>query len=313
VNGPGAPPEAVDTGGRAALLINARSRLGARAEEAVEAALRREGLTLERVARVRRPERLRDAADDLSGLGVGRVIVGAGDGTLGPVAARLAARGVALGVIPLGTANDFARALAIPTDLGRAAAVAAGSHARRIDLAVANGVPFLNTASIGLSVATTRVPERLKRWLGPAAYALAGALAVLRHAPFEVRLESPGGSVEQRVLQVVAGNGRFFGGGDLVAGGSTLDDGMLVIYTLGARGRLRLLRTVALLRLQFPLDRPGDAFFSVTEALVTTRPARLPVSLDGEVRTETPVRFAVRPGALLVLTPPPADETGPEA
>jgi diacylglycerol kinase family enzyme len=128
-----------------------------------------------------------------------------------------------------------------------------------------------------------------------------------------VRLESPGGSVEQRVLQVVAGNGRFFGGGVLVAGGSTLDDGTLVIYTLGARGRLRLLRTVALLRLQFPLDRPGDAFFSVTEALVTTRPARLPVSLDGEVRTETPVRLAVRPGALLVLTPPPADETGPEA
>jgi YegS/Rv2252/BmrU family lipid kinase len=301
VNGPG-PGPAGGVGGRAALLVNAQARLGARAEAAAAEALRHEGITLARAARVRRPTQLRRAVDALLDADVDRLIVGGGDGTLGTVAARLAGTGVALGVIPLGTANDFARALGIPADLERAAAVAAGGHARPIDLATANGEPFLNVASVGLSAATARLSTGMKRWLGPAAYALAGAVALARPPTFTARVETPGGTVEQRVHQLVVGNGRFFGGGVLVAEGSTLDDGSLVVYTLGARGRWPLLRTIALLRLQVPLDRPGDAFVRAPEVHVATEPPGLPVNLDGEIRTTTPVRFAVSPGALRVLT-----------
>ena len=293
------------TGDRTALLINARSRLGFRAGAVVAAALRRHGLELDRVIRVRRPSRLRDAVEVLLAQGVNRLIVGGGDGTLGTVASRLALSPVWLGVIPLGTANDFARTLGIPSNLARAAEIAAGSHVRPIDMARANGTYFLNVASIGLSVATTRlISHRLKRWFGPAAYAFAGALAFARHPTFTARLDTPGGSSELRVHQLVVGNGRFYGGGVLVSGGSTLDDGTLSIYTMGARGRWGLLQTITLLRLGIPLDRPGDIFLQSPDVYVATRPEGLSVNLDGEIRTRTPVRFTVVPGAIQVLAPP---------
>ena len=125
----------------------------------------------------------------------------------------------------------------------------------------------------------------------------------MRRSTFTARLDSPGGSSELVIHQLVVGNGRFYGGGVLVSRESTLDDGTLAVYTLGARGRWRLLRTIALLRLRFPLNRPGDIFLQTPEVYVTTQPAGLPVNLDGEIRTRTPVRFSVVPGALRVLAP----------
>lgn len=292
--------------GPAALLINAHARQGARAEAAVTAALARQGVSLTRVARIRRPSRLAEAVEALLRQGVRRLIVGAGDGTIGTVAARLARRDVALGVIPLGTANDFARTVGIPLNIPAAAAVAAGAHVRAIDLARANDEFFLNVASIGMSATlTTLLSVRLKRRLGAAAYMIAGALAFTRHPTFFARVDSPAGAAEGIVHQVVVGNGRYYGGGVLVARDSTLDDGLLTVYTLGRRGRWRLLRTVALLRLRVPLTRPGDVYLRVPSAFVETLPAGLRVNLDGELRTTTPVTFTVVPQALRVLTPAP--------
>ena len=297
----GGPPR-----GRTALLINARARLGHRAEAAVVDALRAAGVHLDRMVRVRRPAHLARVVDELlaHGRGLDRLIVGGGDGTLSTVAARLAGRETLLGVIPLGTANDFARTLGIPTTPAQAAAVAAGANVREVDLARANDAYFLNVASIGLSVAmTTELSSRLKRWLGPAAYAVAGARALVRHPTFRARITSPDGTVtEDLVHQVVVANGRFYGGGVLVAFQSTLDDGRLAAYTLGRRGRWQLLRTVALLKFRVPLDRPGDSYTNTAALHVETRPA-LPVNLDGEIRTRTPVEFAVVPRALRVLVP----------
>jgi YegS/Rv2252/BmrU family lipid kinase len=298
---PSGPPAA----GRTVLLINAKARLGAQAEAAVASALRRHSLPLDRIVRVRRPNRLGQTVDILLSQGLGRQIVGGGDGTLSSVAPHLAGRDVLMGVIPLGTANDFARTLGIPLQPAAAAGVAAGAHVRAIDLARANDAHFLNVASVGVSVAMINdLSPRLKRWLGPGAYAVAGARAFLRHPAFRVRISGPDGvtTTEGRALQVVIGNGRFYGGGVLVAGGSTLDDGHLAVYTLGARGRWQLLRTIALLRMKVPLDRPGDAFFQAPEVRVESWPSKR-VNLDGEVRTSTPVTFAVVPRALRVLTP----------
>jgi YegS/Rv2252/BmrU family lipid kinase len=291
--------------GPVALLINAHSRRGHEAETAVAASLQAQGLRLDRVVEVKNPRGLLPAVDDLVGNSVARLIVGGGDGTIGTVAARLALRPIDLGVIPLGTANDFARTLGIPFDLAEAAAVAAGSNVREVDLGRANDQFFLNVASIGMSVsATRRLSHMLKRRLGRTAYLVSGALAFLRHPPFQARIESPAGVSEGSVHQVVVGNGRFFGGGVLVADQSTLEDGALVVYTLGKRSRWRLLSTVALLRLQVPLDRPGDIFLRTTGAVLETEPPGKRVNLDGEIRTTTPVRFAVVPRALRVLAPP---------
>ncbi len=291
---------------RTVFLINARARLGRLAEIAVAEALARRGWHLDRTVRVRRPGRLSKTVASLVAEGVDRLIVGGGDGTLSTVAAHLAERHISLGVIPLGTANDFARTLEIPRQLTAAAAIAAGTHFREIDLAQANGEYFLNVASIGLSVSTTSLLSfRLKRWLGPAAYSVAGALAFARHPTFWARINTPGGAAEGMVHQVVIGNGRFYGGGVLVATHSTLEDGMLDVYTLGMRGRWQLLRTMALLRFKVPLKRPGDVFMRSPTAFVETRPTGKRVNLDGEIRTRTPVTFTLVRKALRVLTPEP--------
>ncbi len=267
-------------------------------------ALAQRGLEPKRVVRIGRPGRLATAVERLMGDGIGRLIVGGGDGTLGTVAPLLAGSGVVLGVIPLGTANDFARTLNIPDQIPAAAAIAAGSHSRPIDMARANDAYFLNVASLGLSVATTRaLSARLKRIVGPAAYALAGARSFLSHPTFKVRLTTQAGTSEGEVHQVVVGNGRFYGGGVLVAHDSTLEDGVLAAYTLGARSRWQLLRTIALLRLGVPLQRPGDTYLQTPSVRVETWPPQ-PINLDGEIRGLTPANFVVVPGALLVLTPP---------
>ncbi len=292
--------------GLTGLLINVRSRRAAEAEARILAALKESGISPGHLARVRRPRSLIRATEALLDLGVDRLIVCGGDGTLGTVAPRAARRGVLLGVVPLGTANDFARTLGIPNQPGAAAEVISAGHVRPVDLGRANDAYFLNVASVGMSVsAMGSLSDETKRRFGMLAYLLAGAHVFARHATFRIRVASGPDSIETTAHQVVVGNGRFYGGGVLVAGQSTLEDGLLQAYALGTRGRWQLLRTVAMLRLGVPVNRPGDHFLETAALRVETIP-RLDVNCDGEIRTRTPVDFSVEPGALRVLAPPVA-------
>ena len=295
-----------DRSSRAGLLMNSRSRHADQAQASIIEALRASGLHLVQALRVTHPKKLAKAAESLLDQGIGRLIVGGGDGSISTVAPLVAARSVRLGVLPLGTANDFARTLNIPADLDAAAQVAAGDHVEPVDLARANDVVFLNVASIGMSVeAMHKLSPGMKRALGPIAYVVAGARAFFGHQLFKFRMK---GWDDQQgsAHQVVVANGRFYGGGVLVAQDSTLDDGKLTAYCLGCRGRWELLRTIALQKMQFQIERPGDAYVRATTLRVETWPS-LPVNLDGEIRTRTPVEFSVEEKALSVLVPPPTD------
>ena len=285
------------------LLINRRARFGREPDAAILNALARQGIVPGPIVRVRRPCGLGRAADTLLALGVERLIVGGGDGTLGAVASRMAHLPTVLGVLPLGTANDFARTLGISGDLDAASALIAEGHVRLVDLGLANDAHFLNVASLGMSVAATaELSSAMKRRFGPAAYLYAGFRAFMRNAKFAVRVENGPDSIETTAHQMVVGNGRFYGGGVLVAHQSSLEDGMLHAYVLGTRGRWQLLTTLAMLRLGLPIDRPGDYFLQTASLRVETRPS-LPVNCDGEIRTMSPVTFSVEPGALRVFAP----------
>ncbi len=291
-----------EIGPRVALIINASSRRGSQVLASASADLKRHGLEVLAAIRVGSPARLGTVSDRLLAMDLDRLIVGGGDGTLSKLAPRVAQHRVALGVLPTGTANDFARTLGIPNDLALAAEVAAGQTYQDVDLARANGKSFLNVASVGMSVAALdRLSPGLKQRLGNLAYAVAGARAFFSHDLFRFHIEAQkeySGSAHQ----VIVANGRFYGGGVLVAQDSTLDDGALTAYGLGMRGRWELLRTVALQKLRVPLERPGDAYVRATSLRLETWPA-LPVNLDGEIRTQTPVEFAVAEKALRVMVP----------
>jgi diacylglycerol kinase (ATP) len=170
--------------GPTGLLINTRARLAPRAESFVLEALQDRGVDAGSIVRIKHPQGIGRAVDALLDRGVTRLIVGGGDGTSSTVASRLAHREVDLGVIPLGTANDFARTLGIPTDLAGAIEVVASGKVHFVDLAWANDAYFLNVASVGMSVsvsATAELSPARKLWFGSLAYAHAGLRALAHH------------------------------------------------------------------------------------------------------------------------------------
>ncbi len=290
----------------AAVVINAGSRRGAAHELAVET-MRRAGVPISAVHHVRSGGELAATLDRVLAEGHDLLVVGGGDGTVSYAAGRVAGSDVMLGVLPLGTANDFARTLEIPNNLAEACAAVADGKVVDIDLGRANGEPFLNVASVGLSVAVTEaLSPRLKRYLGPLAYGVATLRSYARHKPFRARLAFPDGDHEpmelENLLQVAVGNGRHYGGGNTVSPTAGIDDNTLDIYAILA-GPLREHVSIA----RFLKDGSfieHDRVHHLTSRrvrLVTEQP--LPVNLDGEIATTTPTDFTVQRNAVHVVVP----------
>lgn len=117
-------------------------------------------------------------------VGVERVIVAGGDGSIGTAALIAHRLGVPLAVVPAGTANDFARAMDLPTDLAQATVLAAtGMQLRDVDLARVDGLPYVNVASIGVAPEAAEKAHGLKRSLKALAYPFGAAAAAVTSRP----------------------------------------------------------------------------------------------------------------------------------
>lgn len=290
----------------AAVVINAGSRRGASHDLAVDA-MRKAGVPISAVHLVRSGADLAATLDRVLAERHDLVVVGGGDGTVSYAAGRVAGTKVVLGVLPLGTANDFARTLDIPNNLAEACATIAEGKVVDIDLGRANGEPFLNVASVGLSVAVTEaLSPRLKRYIGPLAYSIATLRAYARHKPFRARLEFPEGDHQplelEDLLQVAVGNGRHYGGGNTVSPTAGIDDHILDIYAILA-GPLREHVSIARLLKDGSFIKHDRVHHLTTRRvrLVTDQP--LPVNLDGEIGTTTPADFTVQRNAVHVVVP----------
>ena len=230
-------------------------------------------------------------------------IVGGGDGTINAAAFGVIEAGLPLGILPMGTANDLARTLGIPFDLDGAADVIADGITRRIDLGIVNGEPFFNVASLGLSAELAQKLTRdIKRRWGRLGYALV-ALNVLAHAkPFRATIASDTETVHVRTLQIAVGNGRFYGGGNAVEKDATIDDQHLDLYSLELDRAWKL----ALMARSFRYGQHGAweevRAVRAQEFDIRTRRPR-PVNADGEIVTQTPAHFSIRPAAVTVFAP----------
>jgi len=295
-----------------ALLVNGASRRGAAAYEAARRALTgHRGLVLISAELVRDPTGITAAARRAVESGCALLVVGGGDGTIGTVAGLLADRPVghrpALAVLPLGTANDFARTLGLPSDLGGSVSTLTSGKVVDVDLGRANGAPFLNVASLGLSVGATRaLRPGLKRRLGPAAYPVAALVAYRRHRPFRARLEFPDGDFApldlSNLLQVAVANGRHYGGGNTVAPDAGIDDHILDLYAIRA-GRLRDHLSLARLLRDGTLIEHDHVQHLVTSAVTLRTDEPEAVNLDGELAATSPVEFRVQRDAFEVVVP----------
>jgi YegS/Rv2252/BmrU family lipid kinase len=255
----------------------------------------------------RLPETVREVLHEGSGYRL--LILGGGDGSVSSVVDCLAHRDVVLGLLPLGTANDFARTLGIPSDIEEACQTIAGGKVVDVDLGLAGDNYYVNVASVGLGVeATQALSPWLKKGAGPLAYPVAAVRAFLSHKPFSARLTFPDGDhapIEYgRLLQIAVGNGRFYGGGMVVAPESGIDDRRLDIYAAIEPGRRRDLVGVArYLRSGDFIREEGVGHYRTGRVRLETEPD-LPINMDGEVVSKTPQDFSVVHNALRVLVPP---------
>jgi YegS/Rv2252/BmrU family lipid kinase len=286
---------------RALFLVNPRAREGG--EGAEEIATRLRGLGLDPLVEpAEDPARLPGLIRGHQGR-VDRVIVGGGDGTLGAAVQGLVDSGLPLGIVPLGTANNLARTLGIPSDLEGACALIAAGHRRRIDLGRVNDRYFFTTASLGLSVRITEElsPGMKRRW-GSVAYLLAAVKAIRRSHPFRAEISWEGGTRKTRTVQIVVGNGRYYGAALAVARDAAIDDARLDLYSLEVNHWWELARLAPSLKLGTHGRRDEvETLRAKAFEIRTNRP--MPIDLDGEVGAETPASFRVVPRALEVFVP----------
>ncbi len=240
--------------------------------------------------------------------GATALIAGGGDGTIGAIASLLAGTPKALGVLPLGTFNHFAKDLGVPSDITEAARVAASGRVVAVDVGEVNGRVFVNNSSIGIYPRIVRRRQRQQERLGRGKWAafLFAAVAVFRLYPFlVVRLNVDGRMMLRRTPFVFVGNNVYQMEGLSVGARQRLDAGVLSLYVTHRTGRMGL--AVLALRALFGRLRAAKDFDALTAREVwieTRRPRRLRVATDGEVTVmRTPLRYRIRPGALRVIVP----------
>jgi diacylglycerol kinase family enzyme len=231
-----------------------------------------------------------------------RFVAAGGDGTIAPVAAAAGAAGVPLGVIPAGTANNFARAAELPTDLEQACRLAArGERLRDMELGRAGELPFVNLASAGLAPVAARRAARWKRLLGPTAYAVGAAAAAVTTSPLDYVVSGDGGTrLKGRAWQVMVAVSGAFGTGLKVEPADT-GDGQLDLVVVEAGPRIRLLASGYRLRSGQVVGQPGVSHARAPSFDLQVPPGA-PFNVDGEVAELGPTQFTVERAGFQLVT-----------
>lgn len=237
------------------------------------------------------------------------LIVGGGDGTIGAVAAALVGSETALGILPLGTLNHFARDLGIPAGLDEAAQLIAGATERRVDVAEMNGRIFINNSAIGLYPLMVIDRDAQQKRLGRSkrlAMVVASLRTLIRFNRQRLTLtvnDEEKARVDTPLLFVGNNDYRV----DIGAPGSreSLEDGQLCVLVLRKKTRSGLI--AATVRALLNRSRPDDMvrIDGVERLRVASHRSQLAVALDGEVvSAPPPLDYRIRKQALRVIAPP---------
>ncbi|QZN91201.1 lipid kinase [Idiomarina abyssalis] len=281
----------------ALLVINPKSRNG-HSEELTEATdlLRNSGIEVE-VCVTESPSHMASCIENYREK-KGVVIVAGGDGTISSALESIYKSEQTLAILPMGTANDLARSLGISQDVVAAAQAIVNDKRERINLAKVNNSYFVNVAHVGLGVEVTReLTSEMKKYFGVFAYLGAFTSVMKRNKSFKVQIEADGWKESVRAIHLAVGNGRYYGGGNVVDDDSTLLDGQLNLFCLKPIRWWRLL----LLGVNF---RNGN--LQKAERVVCKKARKISIKTsrakhiqaDGEFKTDTPANFEVMPKAI---------------
>lgn len=269
-------------------------------EEQLREIMARHGLGNELVATKSEEDairRVREARDD----GYDVVVAAGGDGTAGLVAGELLESETALGVLPLGSVMNICRMLGIPRDLDGAAAILAAGHTRRIDLGMARGEPFYESASVGMNAAIfgqlAQADRGHYRAVGQALY------IAFRYRPARMTIQlDTGADVEHRALLTTVSVGPYGGLGFTLAPEARLDDGLFDVTVFRHFSKFQLIRHLASIAFGRRAWSPHTQIYRSARVRIDgARP--LPARADARDLGTTPVEFTIRPRALKVVAP----------
>ena len=242
-------------------------------------------------------------ARDAAAAGTDVVVAVGGDGTVNEVVNGLDGSDVAFGIIPIGTANDFARQTGIPMDVDHAMDVILQREARRIDTATLNGRRFLNVSSGGVGAeATAETPPDAKESLGMLAYAITGVRKLAGLEPRRARFAARGLDLETEFLLFAVGNGRITGGGTTITPRASVTDGLLDLCIVEARPRAEFAKLVLRVRHGEHLDDEGVHYLQVPSVDITSAEP-ISVNVDGEPSDAMRLEYRARRGDLLIHLP----------
>ncbi|MBJ7223984.1 MULTISPECIES: lipid kinase YegS [unclassified Brenneria] len=285
------------------LILNGKSAGNEELRQAVEQ-LRQDGYVLH----VRVTWEFGDArryVEEAVRLKVGNIIAAGGDGTINEVAGTLAVQPEAmrpcLGIIPLGTANDFATSCQIPVEIHRALTLAIKGRPTAIDLAVVNNEHyFINMATGGFATRiTTETPAKMKAALGGASYILHALLRMDMLQAERCEIRGPDFSWSGDTLVIAVGNGRQAGGGQLLCPEALVNDGLLELSVLSAQELLP-----NMLQAWFTGNKNQNMISATLPWLEITAPDDMTFNLDGEPLKAKRFHIEIVPAAIQCRLPP---------
>jgi diacylglycerol kinase (ATP) len=243
--------------------------------------------------------------------GCNLIVAAGGDGTLNEVINGIQEKSgeASVGLLPLGTGNDFARTIGMPTDIESALEVLRAGHTRAVDLVRVTSDEvryFLNVSAGGFSgLVNDKLTPKMKKTWGPLAYLRSAAAALPELRAYRTTLAFDNTeSLMLDLYNVVVANGRYVAGGTLIAPGASIDDGLLDIILIQKRSAPELALLAAQVTVGAHLSSDAVVFRRAAKLTVNSKPGMW-FNVDGELVGNEPARFEILPRALRFVVPKP--------
>ncbi len=239
------------------------------------------------------------------------VVAAGGDGTVNEVINGLVGSQTALGVLPLGTVNIWAREMGLSMDMLKAAISLSEAQLTQIDVGMAGNRYFLLMAGIGFDAAVTAtVCAKEKKRLGAIAYVKQAIQIAWNFRGVSPKLRIDGKRVRGRILMVTIGNSQLYGGVIKFTAHATVNDGLLDVCVIKGEGMLSAPRRLISIFARHYNRDPKVQYYQAKQIEIRGQKGKvLPVQVDGDYLGKTPMSFRVVPNSLWVLVPPNADRS----
>ncbi|MBM7572809.1 diacylglycerol kinase [Aquibacillus albus] len=221
------------------------------------------------------------------------VIAAGGDGTINEVLNGIAEKDKRpkLGIIPVGTTNDFARALYIPRSIHKAVDVIIHGNVKALDVGKVNNQYFMNIAGGGkLTELSYEVPSKLKTVLGQLAYYLKGVEMLPSLRPIKVQIEYDGKWFEDEIMLFLVSNTNSVGGFEKLAPNAAMDDGLFDLLILRKTNLAEFVRLASLALRGAHLD-DGHIFYTRANRIKVYAEEKMQLNVDGEYGGLLPGEF----------------------